>query len=188
MVAGSRTERRPFLAPIAAICDSATATIELGRLACVPHSDMPASIHTAASPRSASRTKAPAPVHRCLRFSVAGGPRAPGRARAWLQTATVWLPEELERKLVMLVSELVNNSVVHGRASERDTIEIEVRATPDGVRAQVRDAGPAFAPRGRTKGIEEPGGWGLVLVERVAQRWGVERTERTLVWFELAAA
>ena len=149
---------------------------------------MPASIHTAASPRSASRTKAPAPVHRCLRFSVAGGPRAPGHARAWLQTATVWLPEELERKLVMLVSELVNNSVVHGRASERDTIEIEVRATPDGVRAQVSDAGPAFAPRGRTKGIEEPGGWGLVLVERVAQRWGVERTERTLVWFELAAA
>ena len=149
---------------------------------------MPASIPMAASRGSALPIKPPAAERRCLRFSIAGGPRAPGRARAWLQTATVWLPEELERKLVMLVSELVNNSVVHGRASERDTIEIEVRATPDGVRAQVSDAGPAFAPRGRTKGIEEPGGWGLVLVERVAQRWGVERTERTMVWFELAAA
>jgi anti-sigma regulatory factor (Ser/Thr protein kinase) len=125
---------------------------------------------------------------RCLRFSIAGGPRAPGHARAWLQTAAVGLPEELEHRLVMLISELVNNSVVHGQASERDVIEIEVRATPDGVRAQVSDSGPAFAPRGRTKGIEEPGGWGLVLVERVAQRWGVERAERTLVWFELAAA
>jgi anti-sigma regulatory factor (Ser/Thr protein kinase) len=130
----------------------------------------------------------PPEKRRCLRFSIGGGPRAPGHARAWLQTAAVWLPEELERQLVMLISELVNNSVVHGQASERDLIDIEVRATPTGVRAQVSDSGPAFAPRGRTKGIEEPGGWGLVLVERVAKRWGVERAERTLVWFELAAA
>jgi anti-sigma regulatory factor (Ser/Thr protein kinase) len=67
-------------------------------------------------------------------------------------------------------------------------IEIEVCATPDGLRAQVSDSGPAFAPRGRTKGIEEPGGWGLVLVERLAHSWGVEHAERTQVWFELAAA
>jgi anti-sigma regulatory factor (Ser/Thr protein kinase) len=127
-------------------------------------------------------------VRRCLRFSVDGGPSAPGHARAWIQTAAVWLPEELERKLVMLISELVNNSVLHGQASERDTIEIELRTTPEGVRAQVSDPGPAFAPRARTKRVEEPGGWGLVLVERVAQCWGVERAERTSVWFELATA
>ena len=149
---------------------------------------MSASNARAPSPSSALPSKPPAAERRCLRFSIAGGPRAAGHARAWLKTAAVWLPEELERKLVMLISELVNNSVVHGEASERDVIEIEVRATPDGVRAQVSDSGPAFAPRGRTKGIEEPGGWGLVLVERVAQRWGVERSERTSVWFELAPA
>jgi anti-sigma regulatory factor (Ser/Thr protein kinase) len=149
---------------------------------------MSASVRMTTSPSSTLPAKPPATEPRCLRFSIAGGPRAPGHARAWLQTAAAWLPEELERKLVMLVSELVNNSVVHGQASERDVIEIEVRATPDGVRAQVSDSGPAFAPRARTKGIDEPGGWGLVLVERVAQRWGVERAERTLVWFELAAA
>jgi anti-sigma regulatory factor (Ser/Thr protein kinase) len=149
---------------------------------------MRASIPMAASPSSALAMKPPAAERRCLRFSIAGGPRAPGHARAWLQTGVVWLPEELQRKLEMLISELVNNSVVHGQASERDVIEIEVRSTPDGVRAQVSDSGPAFAPRARTKGIEEPGGWGLVLVERVAQRWGVERAARTLVWFELAAA
>ena len=149
---------------------------------------MSASIPMAGSPSSALPFTPPAAERGCLRFSIAGGPRAPGHARAWLQTAAAWLPEELERKLVMLISELVNNSVVHGQASERDVIEIEVRATPDGVRAQVSDSGPAFAPRGRTKGIEEPGGWGLVLVERVAQRWGVERAERTIVWFVGAAA
>ena len=130
----------------------------------------------------------PAAERRCLRLRVAGGPRAPGRARVSLRAASAWLPEELERKLVLLASELVNNSVVHGRASEEDVIEIEVRATPDGVWAQISDSGPGFAPRGRTAEIEEPGGWGLVLVERVAERWGVERAERTSVWFELAAA
>jgi anti-sigma regulatory factor (Ser/Thr protein kinase) len=149
---------------------------------------MPPSTPTSAAPSSAPVTKTPAVERRCLRFSVAGGSRAHGHARTWLQTAAVWLPEDLKHKLVMLISELVNNSVVHGQASEQDVIEIEVHSTPEGLRAQVSDSGPAFAPRARTKGLEEPGGWGLVLVERVAQRWGVERAERTSVWFELAAA
>ena len=44
------------------------------------------------------------------------------------------------------------------------------------------------APAGRTRDFDEPGGWGLVLVERIAASWGVERAERTRVWFELAPA
>ena len=123
-----------------------------------------------------------------MRLRIAGGPLAPARARAWLQSAASWLPEDVERSLLLLTSELVNNSVSHGRAGEREVIEIEVRATPDGVRAQVTDSGPGFSPRGRTRDIEEPGGWGLVLVESMAERWGVERDDGTTsVSFELAA-
>jgi len=123
---------------------------------------------------------------KALRLSIAGGPHAPERARAWLQSAAAWLPEELERNLLLLTCELVNNSVLHGQAGEEDLIEIELRSTPTGVRAQVSDPGPGFAPSGRERELEEPGGWGLVLVERMAERWGVERHERTCVWFELA--
>ena len=123
---------------------------------------------------------------KALRLSIAGGPHAPERARAWLQSAAAWLPEELERNLLLLTCELVNNSVLHGQAGEEDLIEIELRSTPTGVRAQVSDPGPGFAPSGREREIDEPGGWGLVLVERMAKRWGVERDERTCVWFELA--
>jgi anti-sigma regulatory factor (Ser/Thr protein kinase) len=123
---------------------------------------------------------------KALRLSIAGGPRAPERARAWLQSAAGWLPEELERNLLLLTCELVNNSVLHGQAGEQDLIEIELRSTSAGVRAQVSDPGPGFAPRGRKRELDEPGGWGLVLVERMAKRWGVERDERTCVWFELA--
>ncbi len=122
------------------------------------------------------------------RLRTAGGPQAPERVRAWLQVTTDWLPDDLERTLLLLTSELVNNSVLHGEASEQDTIEIELRATARGLRAQVTNPGTGFAPAGRQREIDEPGGWGLVLVEKIAASWGVERDEGTRVWFELAAA
>jgi anti-sigma regulatory factor (Ser/Thr protein kinase) len=132
---------------------------------------------------------APAPASsKAVRLSIAGGPRAPERARAWLQSAAGWLPEEVERNLMLLTCELVNNSVLHGQAGEQDMIEIELRSTDTGVRAEVVDSGPGFAPGGRDRDLDEPGGWGLVLVERIAKRWGVERGGRTRVWFELARA
>jgi anti-sigma regulatory factor (Ser/Thr protein kinase) len=125
---------------------------------------------------------------KALRLSIAGGPRAPERARAWLQSAADWLPDEVGRNLLLLTCELVNNSVLHGQAGERDMIEIELHRTETGVRAEVSDTGPGFAPKERDKDLDEPGGWGLVLVQSIAKRWGVERDRRTRVWFELARA
>jgi two-component sensor histidine kinase len=126
--------------------------------------------------------------HRTQRLSVAGGPRAPERVRVWLQRAAAAFPGELERNLLLLTCELVNNSVLHGQVSEEEVIEVELRHTDRGVRAQVSDAGAGFTPHERERPIDEPGGWGLVLVERLAESWGVEHGDRTHVWFELAAA
>jgi anti-sigma regulatory factor (Ser/Thr protein kinase) len=67
-------------------------------------------------------------------------------------------------------------------------IEIELRRTDTGVLAEVSDRGPGFAPKERDKDLDEPGGWGLVLVQSIAKRWGVERDGGTRVWFELARA
>ena len=126
--------------------------------------------------------------HGVRRLRTEGGPRAPERVRNWLQATVQWLPDELVSNLMLLTCELVNNSVLHGEVGEQQVIEIELRATDKGLRAQVTDPGPGFAPAGRTRDFDEPGGWGLVLVERLAASWGVERDERTRVWFELAAA
>jgi len=145
-----------------------------------------------AHPMATSTSPAPKPsageTPKSLRLSTAGGPRAPERVRAWLQGAPTGLSDELERNLTLLTCELVNNSVLHGRAGEKDVIEVELAALASGVRARVSDSGPGFAPAARDRPIEEPGGWGLVLVQRVANRWGVEHGERTCVWFELTAA
>ena len=122
------------------------------------------------------------------RLRTEGGPRAPERVRNWLQATVQWLPDELESNLMLLTCELVNHSVLHGEVDEQHVIEVELRATDNGLRASVTDPGPGFAPTGRTRDFDEPGGWGLVLVERLAASWGVERDKRTRVWFELAAA
>jgi signal transduction histidine kinase len=122
-----------------------------------------------------------------LRIAIAGGSRAPERARSWIESAASWLPAELESTLLLLVCELVNNAVRHGGAAEEEVIELELSSLDDGhVRVQVSDPGVGFEHTPRDQPLDEAGGWGLVLIESMAERWGVEHDDRTRVWFELA--
>ena len=123
-----------------------------------------------------------------VRLAVAGGAHAPELARTWLRNATSWLPSEAEGTLALLVSELVNNAVRHGGAGREDLIELELRKIEGGIGVSVSDPGPGFTPHDREAPLDEPGGWGLVLVDQMAERWGVVNDGRTRVWFELAAA
>jgi anti-sigma regulatory factor (Ser/Thr protein kinase) len=85
------------------------------------------------------------------------------------------------------VCELVNNAVRHGGAGEDSVIELELGALDDGgVMVQVTDPGTGFDHTPRDAPLDEEGGWGLVLIESMAERWGVEHEGRTRVWFELA--
>ncbi|HEU4974636.1 MAG TPA: ATP-binding protein [Baekduia sp.] len=84
----------------------------------------------------------------------------------------------------LLLSELVTNSVRHGRGS---AVRVLLDVDEDGsLRCEVVDEGEGFVPRARDKAATEVGGWGLHLVETLSRRWGV-REGSTHVWFELAA-
>ena len=85
--------------------------------------------------------------------------------------------------VLVMVSELVTNSVLHGGASERDQIELALAWRPDSLRVEVMDKGPGFGAS--LADPDRQGGWGLQLVERMADRWGVIRTDATIVWFEM---
>lgn len=122
-----------------------------------------------------------------IRFAIAGGPQAPERARTWLESRVTWLADDALKQLLLLTSELVNNAVRHGGAGKDELIGVAVWSTRDGVGVEISDAGPGFTPGERHDPLDEPGGWGLVLVERMAERWGVVRDRRTRVWFELTA-
>jgi anti-sigma regulatory factor (Ser/Thr protein kinase) len=84
----------------------------------------------------------------------------------------------------LLVSELVTNSVRHARLGASDTITVQVRQEDRRLRVEVADPGAGLDAAPRPRG---DGGWGLLLLDRVADRWGVRHDPDTVVWFELAA-
>ncbi len=83
-----------------------------------------------------------------------------------------------------MVSELVTNAILYGTADERGTITLRLRANRR-VHCEVVDHGPGFTV---PDDLEATTGWGLVLVDRLADRWGVRCSpEGTHVWFESTA-
>lgn len=118
------------------------------------------------------------------------GPSAPAQARTLV---TDWVGAHLDRNTIedikLLVSELVTNAVRHPSAS--GPIEMTVTLRGGRVRVEVSDpGGEGF----RKPSVAQPpppdalGGRGLLIVDRVATRWGVDGGRPTRVWFELAAA
>jgi anti-sigma regulatory factor (Ser/Thr protein kinase) len=120
-----------------------------------------------------------------LHMRIRAGPEAAGEGRHALDRleSAIDTPELSELRL--LVTELVTNSVRHGaRDDEWITLDVDIYA--NAVRVVVTDRGPGFEPDPEPQPhLDRPGGWGLCLVDRLADRWGVERTGDTAVWFEL---
>lgn len=112
------------------------------------------------------------------------GVDAPGSARRALDAIHHGLQPELEYTTKLLISELVSNSVKYcGEGS----VQVEIEAMGGNVRVDVIDAGPAFVPEPKEPELEVEGGWGLVLVEQLASRWGSFHGSAH-VWFEIDAA
>jgi anti-sigma regulatory factor (Ser/Thr protein kinase) len=92
------------------------------------------------------------------------------------------LPLEPARtgEVKLIVSELVTNSIEHGELGAHDRIELRALVDPSGaLHMEVRDPGPGPRPGARQ-------GMGWRILERMADRWGVDRTGGLArVWFEL---
>lgn len=103
-----------------------------------------------------------------------------------------YLDRGVSENAELLVSELVTNSVRHAGLPEDASIEFSVRASAEVLMVEVADAGHGFdhtaAVRPRALvGTGDTSGWGLFLVDRIADRWGAVQTDgETRVWFELS--
>ena len=108
-------------------------------------------------------------------------PAAPKAARDSLSILKREVPSRTVEDLRLMVSELVTNAVMHGVGAISLRIDVEA----DAVRVEVADEGNvALAPS------PEPGahgGWGLRIVEQLADDWGVLEGS-TKVWFRLRVA
>jgi anti-sigma regulatory factor (Ser/Thr protein kinase) len=115
---------------------------------------------------------------------------APAVARRAL-SGQVPLPPDRAYLAALLVSELVTNSVRHARLHESETVRLRIACEDDTVRVEVEDHGPGFDPgerrprRPRGLGLPVTEGYGLQLVDDLADRWGVDCERCTRVWFEL---
>jgi len=124
-----------------------------------------------------------------LRIDLKRDVQAPGLARAAVSDWSLGIDVARARlqTLVLLVSEVVSNAVLHSKAPPETAITLTARLEGDMVHVSVSDAGEGFTPRERDP--EHIGdGYGLFLLDKIASRWGVDAEDSTSVWFELPRA
>jgi serine/threonine-protein kinase RsbW len=92
---------------------------------------------------------------------------------------------EVLEDATLLVSELVTNAVRHAPKAGFPQVELRLKVEPERIRVVVSDPGGGFDAAPRLPTASESSGWGLYLVDRIADRWGVITKDRNEVWFEI---
>jgi nitrate/nitrite-specific signal transduction histidine kinase len=130
-----------------------------------------------------------------LELPLALDPQAPVIARAAVSnlcTATgadgQEVPASLPDNLLLLVSEVVTNAVLHSNGPAGAQLVLTANVVDDSIRVTVTDSGAGCPGEIRRRA----GGYGLYLLDKLASSWGVEQAggppARTTVWFELSLA
>ncbi len=107
---------------------------------------------------------------------------APARARTMVRGLKPLLGAERTEDATLLVSELVTNAVKYGSGP----VSLHIEADDDRRgRFTISDAGGEETPALRETGGSRSGGYGLHLVDRIADDWGVQHASMH-VWFDLS--
>jgi anti-sigma regulatory factor (Ser/Thr protein kinase) len=125
---------------------------------------------------------APARTYECPLAPDAGSART-ARAAVRRELAA-WGAADLIEDCCLIVTELVTNAVRHGGGA----IHLRLGMTGRWVYGEVSDEGERL-PRVRSGDLDATGGRGLLIVDRVADEWGVARMPHggKIVWFLLGA-
>src|SRR4051794_297123 len=124
-----------------------------------------------------------------LELVLVHGPNAPSAARGavggWLtgRVGAVVLDD-----LLLMISELVTNSVRHAGAGPDDVIRIHVHAVNGRLQLAVEDAGRNGNIARRPSNADDSSGFGLNIVDRLATEWGISHRGGTRVWAEMVNA
>jgi anti-sigma regulatory factor (Ser/Thr protein kinase) len=122
-----------------------------------------------------------------VRYEVelARDPDSPAEARRALGEVSDHLTPRRLEDAQLLVSELVTNAIRHAGLHDQDQIKLIVVAGDRTLRIEVCDPGHGFEVTEPNPDPTRPSGWGLYLVRELSDRWGVDRSAQTRVWFEL---
>jgi DNA-binding NarL/FixJ family response regulator len=93
-------------------------------------------------------------------------------------------PESAAEAVVLLVSELVTNAIIHAKT----TVDVVLHLLPDHLRVEVVDRAPEYIRR-RDAADEDQSGRGMALIDTLTTGWGIdERPDGKAVWFEVSTA
>ncbi|HEX8052425.1 MAG TPA: ATP-binding protein [Thermoleophilaceae bacterium] len=115
-------------------------------------------------------------------FSFRREPQTVRSARRALDEFEGEFPQNRLYDASLCLSELVTNAVQHPGAG--GDLVLTVAVDEARLRVEVADRGRGFDPGPPTEGDER--GWGLFIVDSLADNWGVDPGEGTVVWFEIA--
>jgi anti-sigma regulatory factor (Ser/Thr protein kinase) len=116
----------------------------------------------------------------------AGGPQAVRHARRCVREhLTDQLPERQLDDVELLVSELATNSIRHGGCGEGVELSMEGDVSDECVRLLLCDHGEGFEAADPEPRADGRGGYGLVLLDKLSDRWGTQRNGGFCVWFEM---
>lgn len=125
------------------------------------------------------------------RSEFPGAASSVGAARSWArEMLTGRAAEEMVSDVVLLLSEVITNSVIHsdsGRGPD-GLVTVFLAAGAGIVHAEVVDAGSATSlPVVREVTDDSDGGRGLLLVDLLATTWGIHHDDQAgnAVWFQV---
>ena len=147
-----------------------------------------AGLRLAASNNSTGDAPNPA-LGKLAEIALPAGSGAPGAARMVTKHCLRGLVAHgILDDAELLVSELVANSVVHGELDAGDTVLVSIYLAANMLRLEIDNPGTVGVVERAPRPADEPrrGGFGLELVDMLAARWGVSRSDSTNVWFELS--
>jgi len=111
--------------------------------------------------------------------------RVPYVRRQVASVLPLWQLDDLAPAVELLVDELAGNAVRHARTPFSVTLTWDGRT----LRGEVTDVNPLPPQPKLSAAPDDMGGRGLLLVSRLADRWGFEGHSRgKTVWFELNQA
>jgi serine/threonine-protein kinase RsbW len=117
-----------------------------------------------------------------LPFSTTASGEARRLSRQFLQSR---LDEDRAVEFLVMVSELVSNAVRHGEPEPDGGIGLRLEGETGVARAVITDAAPEFTFDRDTFERADRNHFGLLVIDKLADRWGLSLDGKKAVWFEV---